>query len=438
MSLLVRWLLGFVLLGSVGLVIMANARRDPIAADMRWASSSEAPWDVQCETATHGRLVHSVEAPGEIIADIEVNVSSQVMGRIVSLPVREGDVVKKGDLLAALDSVDFEAEFRRADAKVGRLRAAIDMAALDVEKGKRDLDLTQKLLETKAVGSTEVADLRTLYSKARAKLAMSDAELVEAEGERTRAAKNLQDATIRSPINGIVSKLIAKEGEVVVVGTMNNPGTVILVVSDLSSRVVRAQIDETDAPRVAPGQRATVHLRDKDYPSLAGVVERIYPKGEKALRGFGLNENDVATFPAMVKLDSPPDYVRLGMFANVEIAVGERSDALTIPSRAVVHRQLRDLPPRLAERLRDEAKANDPGKDFSKQFHQVVFVEKNGRAECRRVRTGISDERGVEILEGITAGESVVVGPYKALDKIKDGSPLLPIGGSSPRSGNVK
>lgn len=414
------------LVGSILLVLAANTWRTGSVPRFRWHSLREAPLEAQLEKVATGTITHVIEAPGQVKADVEVNVSAQVTGRIVSLPVKEGDVVKKGDLLAKLDSVDFEAEVRAATAKVDRLRSAIELAKFDLEKSQRDLARTEKLLQTKAVGATEVDDLRTQAHKDVVTLAMREAELVEAEGELDRAKENLRDTSILAPVDGIVSKLIAKEGEVVIVGTINIPGTVIMIVSDLATRGVIAQVDETDVPLVRPGQKATIHLQDRKIPPLSGTVDRITPKGEKWIRGFGANQSDVASFETFVKIDDPTDAVRLGMTANVDLTVSERTGVPRIPAQAVVHRRLKDLPARIADPLRQEGSAGSDEKNPAKRYHQIVFVVEENKARARVIRTGISDERYVEVTDGLRVGEEIVVGPYSVLEKLKEGVALRP------------
>jgi HlyD family secretion protein len=424
-----KTVLGMLLVGSIGAIVVANLNRDPSFASFRWKMDREAPLLVRAEAVERGTIIRSVEAPGRVDADVEVNVSAQVMARIVDLPVKEGDVVAKDDLLAKLDAVDFEAEVRTAEARVQRLKAAIELAKLDLGKSKRDFELNRRLLESKAVGQTEVADLETLALKAKTALAMSEAELIEAEGALIKAKENLSDTVIRSPVNGIVSKRMAKEGEVVVVGTMNNPGTVLLEVSDLDSRIVRAAVDEIDVPMVKPGQKAKIYLQDSKKKALTGVVDRITPQGDKSLRGFGNNQSDVASFETIIRIDEPTDDVRLGMTANVEIEVEQKSDVLKIPAQAVAQRRSKDLPKDIAATL---AKSVAAGKDPAKQYFRVVFVDVEGEARIRPVVTGISDSLDVEILDGLKEGEKIIIGPYHVFDQIKDGRKIEDLAKAAP------
>jgi HlyD family secretion protein len=212
----------------------------------------------------------------------------------------------------------------------------------------------------------------------------------------------------------------------VVIGTMNNAGTVIMSISDPNTMVVRARIDENSVPLVREGQKALVHFQNTAKLTLTGRVKRISPKGTKgnsATTGQA-NDNEAATFETIIALDSPPPSVRLGMTTSVEVIVEERQAALSIPAQAVLHRRARDLPRALAEAVEQEAQRGPGVKDPSRRYQQVVFVNDGGKARARLVTVGISDESRAEILDGLAAGETVVAGPYRVFDKLKDGRPI--------------
>jgi HlyD family secretion protein len=256
-----------------------------------------------------------------------------------------------------------------------------------------------------------------------AKLLMSQAELTEAKAALVRSREDLVHTTVTSPLKGIVSQLMAKEGEMVVVGTMNNAGTVIMSISDPNTMVVRARIDENSVPLVREGQKALIHFQNNAKLTLNGRVKRVSPKG---IRGTNAstgqsNDNEAAVFETIISLESPPPAVRLGMTTSVEILIEERDAGLTIPAQAVLHRRARDLPRALAEGLEREAQGGPGVKDPSRRYYQVVYINEGGKARARRVTTGISDESRVEILDGLSAGETVVAGPYRVFDKLKDG-----------------
>jgi HlyD family secretion protein len=408
--------------------LAANFQRDPSFALFKWKLNREAPAEVKLAPAVRGRIVRTIEAPGKIEADTEVKISGQVMGRIVSklgTDLKEGDPIAKDQVVVELDKEPYEADVGSAEARVKRLEASIATSEADLDKSQRDVDRSRRLFAGQAISSSEMADMETLLQKDKSRLAMAKADLIEAKATLRKFKEDLARTTIRSPIIGIVSQLTAKEGEVVVIGTMNNAGTVILTISDLNTRVVRARIDENNIALVKEGQKVVIHLQNDDTLALTGKVERISPKGVKpggAQAAAGTNDNDVAIFETIITIDSPPPHVRLGMNANVEIQVDERSDALTVPTQAVLHRQQRELPAAVRQQLEDQYLKVSGVKDPARRYHQVVFVNDNGVARCRLVKTGISDESRVEIVSGLTEGESLIVGPYRVFEKLKDGT----------------
>jgi HlyD family secretion protein len=409
-------------------IIAANFQHDGDYFQFKWKLDREVPLDVKLAPVARADITRTIEAPGKVEADVEVKISAQVMGRITNLPVKEGDQVKDGDLVVQLDRVQFEADVRSAESRIQRLLSSIGLSETDLVKSRRDLDRNRRLVNERAVSRSDYDDMQTLFHKDQAKLAMVRSELVEAEAMLTRAREDLLRTTIRSPLKGIVSQLMAKEGEVVVLGTMNNAGTVIMSISDPNTMVVRARIDENSVAAVKAGQKALIHFQNNAKMTLTGEVMRISPKGIKGNSGTLLasssDENQVATFETIISIHSPPSQIRLGMTASVEILVQEKKEVLTIPSPAVLHRRAKDLPAAVREHLEDDATHRAGVKDPSRRYHQVVFVESEGKAHCRIVKTGISDESRVEVLGGLEEGERVIGGPYRVFDNLKEDKPV--------------
>lgn len=361
-------------------------------------------------------IIRLVQAPGDVEAVKEVEISSEIVSKIIDMPVEEGDQVKAGARLCQLDDKNLVAEVESGQAGVAQLRAAVAGAEADLEKAERDVARQAALSESRATSDVELRDHLTIRKKAVAVLDMRRQELIQAEAYLKRAKENLKKTTIVSPIDGVVSKLNAKEGEVVITGTMNNPGTVIMSISDLSRMQVRARIDEVDVPLVQPGQRARIYLQSSpDMPVPARVV-RVAPSGTRT------TGRDVVTFEALLEILSKDAGIKPGMTSNVEIEVATRQDAITIPVEAVVHRMRKDLPESIV-RAFDERQA---GLDISNrvrmgQYIKVIYVMADDKAQVRLVETGIADSRRVEISSGVKLGERVIVGPYRSLDQLEEG-----------------
>ena len=361
-------------------------------------------------------IIRLVQAPGDVEAVLEVEISSEIVAKIVEMPVEEGDLVKKSDLLCRLDDNNLLAEVESGQARIAQLRAAIVQADTDLEKAERDLVRQVALSETESTSDLELRDYKTLRDKMTAVREMRQQELVQAEAGLKRIHEDLARTVIRSPIDGVISRLVAELGEVVVTGTMNNPGTVIMTISDLSKMQVRVRVDEVDIPLVQPDQKARVYLQsDQDKPVAAKVI-RVASKGTKAVG------RDVVTFESIMEVQSNEARVKPGMTANVEIEVDRRDDAITIPVEAIVHRMRKDLPESVvAEFDRKQAGLDLSDRVRQAQYIKVVYVMESDLAKVRVVDPGIADARRVEMRDGVNLEDTVIIGPYRSLDQLKDG-----------------
>jgi len=431
---------------AVGLIVNANAQRDAKLFEFKWQVAPEVPLQVQFDGATVSKIVRTVAAPGQVEAEFKVEVSSQVPGRIERMPahgetppdfsgqLREGDRVKKGQILVTLDSRIYKERLRQAEAQAKRVERSLTGLVADMVKSKRDLDRSKKLAITNVTTPTDVADAETMYDMkvSQHKSALEDHEAALANIAQIK--KDLEECTIRATMDGVISKTYAEEGENVVLGTMNNPGTVIMTVSDMNSIVVRARIDETFIPLVQPGHLARIFLQWDNEHVLMGRVKRVSPAGEKgntqrkgAQQSQAVDPNELSKFETLIAIDNPPPSVRLGMTANVEIIVDEKHETLGVAPHAVLQRRAKDLPPELTSLYLDEEGKRKGFEDPAKRWYQVVFVEENGRASTRIVKTGVSDENRVEILpdpkapKPLKVGDRIVVGPFRVFDKLKEG-----------------
>lgn len=378
--------------------------------------ADEVALTVEAAKPEKGEITRIVQSPGDVEAVLEVEISSEIVSKIVEMPVEEGDMVEEGNLLCRLDDNNLRAAVESGEARVAQLRAAVTQAEAELEKAERDFDRQIKLSEADATSELELRDYRTIRKRARALLEMRRHELAEAEAGLKRFKEDLKKTVITSPISGVISRLNAKQGEVVVTGTMNNPGTVIMSISDLSKMQVRARVDEVDVPLVKPNQKSRVYLQsDPDSPVPARVV-RVAAKGIKQ------PGRDVVTFEALLEVLSADERIKPGMTANVEIEVAKQDDAITVPIEAIVHRLRKDLPESIVETF-DEKQATLDLSERAKQgqYIKVMYVMEEEVARVRLIDSGIADTRRVEIREGVTLDDTVITGPYRSLDQLKDG-----------------
>ena len=377
--------------------------------------------EVRVERVDRRSLVERVSAPGEIEPNVKVDVSAEVSARILDLPFREGDAVKKGDVIIRLDAEDIEARLESAKARrdAERYRLQSEQSRLagpiaTLANARRQLERQESLFASGDVSRQALDDMRNRVAELEAqveagKLAISVIESSYAAAEADVAqAKELLDRTIMtSPIDGIITVLNAEVGELVVVGTMNNAGTVIMTIADLSRMRLDAKVAESDIARIATTQPAEVRINAYPDDVFEGTVERIALQRTVDRDGSGYFKTEV-----QLKLDGRRIYS--GLAANVDIEIA-RHEGLVVPSQAVVDKLVDELPSRLSD---------DPLVDRDRRTVPVVFVVEDGKVRCHPVKVGPSSLAETIISEGLPTDATVVVGPYKVLEKLDDGDPV--------------
>lgn len=402
----------------------ANLRREPGSVELDWQLVKPPAAEVVLEPPTRGVIVHTITAPGKVEAVEESEIASQLVGRVIEVTVKEGDTVKAGDLLLKLDTTDAKARLESALARIARLGSAIEQAEKDLEKANRDANQSNKLASRGFNTPTELADAKTAVAKSQAALMMSRHEMLESQSMRKTSEQELSRCEIRSPIDGVVSGMNVDAGEVVIAGTTNLPGSVLMTVSDLKKMRVRADVDETDVPLVKRGQPTQIFLQADPLKPVPGTVGMVAAKGK--------TKDEVVSFETLIAVAEGTQHAALrpGMTATVEIEVRRATDALGVPAQAVVHRRRKDLPDTPAVRAWAEKNARSPGEKSQEaelRYVKIVFIEENGVARARPVETGLSDERRVEILSGLKPDDRIIVGPFRALDELKDGFAVTPL-----------
>lgn len=378
--------------------------------------AEEVPLTVSCARPERQEIIRLVQAPGDVEAVLEVEISSEIVAKIEEMPVEEGNHVKKGDLLCRLNDDNLRAEVESGEARIGRLNASLVDAQADTEQAERDYHRQVQLSETHSTSDKERQDYLTVLKKTKAVIDMRKHEMLEAEAYLKRVKEDLKRTVITSPIDGIVSKLDAKIGEVVVTGTMNNPGTVIMTISDLSHMQVRTRVDEVDIPLVKEGQKARIYLQADQQTPIAAEVVRVASKSTKQ------EGRDVVMFETILNVLSNDARIRPGMTANAEIEVDRRDEAITIPVEAIVHRMRKELPEEIVKQF-DQMQSGLDLSDRAKaaQYIKVVYTMKDEIAKVHIVDPGIADTRRVELKKGVCLEDVVIVGPYRSLDQLKDG-----------------
>ena len=385
----------------VALVVLALAAI--VFASVR-ASNGDKGTKVYASAAQQQKLGQIVKASGEIDPRVKVNISAHVVGKIQKLYVEEGDRIEKGRPFLDLEKEVYIAERDQWAAQLRRAQTDVRQAQVSLADSRNKLARARRL---KDEGISSDQDLEAaVLAEAQARLRLEDAgeSVQQAQANLEKALDNLAKTTIYSPLSGRVVDLNAEEGEVVVSGTMNNPGSVIATVADLSEILANVDVDETEIVNVRPGQKASIRVDALPDRTYEGRVVRVGSSGFNRPA-----QPDVTFFDVEILLDNPTEDLRPKMSVRAEIETREQSETLAVPIQAVVSRQP----------LGNKKAAS--GAAGSDDEVKVVFVVADGKVHQREVRTGISDETRVEVLAGLKPGEQVVTGPYRSLRDLQDG-----------------
>jgi len=338
----------------------------------------------------------TVAASGEVVAERYADLGSSVMGKLVSLPVREGERVRKGQVVARIDSVPASSERDAAAALVRATEADQAAANARAEDAGRALSRGREL---RGEGLLPQADFDALQSAADAATAQADAagrRAVQARAQLARATDVLGKTEIASPLDGTVTRLPVREGEMVVIGIQNMPGTTIMTISDLAVINAEVKVAEAEILNVHVGQPATVTLEALPGRQFAGEVVEV---GASALPAVGTGAA-AREFKVKVRVKEPQEGLRPGLTCDAEILVGQAKDALTVPLQTVV--------------LRGEAGRERPG----------VFAVEGKSARFVPVETGMIGGLEIEVTKGLEEGREIVAGPWQSLKDLQDGAAI--------------
>lgn len=335
-----------------------------------------------------------VTASGEIVASRYADIGSSVMGRLVDLKVAEGQAVRRGAVLARIDPAQAASEVDAVAAQLRALESEVAAAAAREQEARQALERARKLRADGVLPQAELDSAIAAAGSARAQAEAASRRVAQGRAQVARARDSLAKTEITAPIDGVVTRLSVREGEMVVMGVQNQPGTILMTLSDLSSINAEVKVAEAEVLRLSPGQKAWVTLEAVPGRELPGHVVEI---GASALPVTGTGAA-AREFRVVVRLDQPDSSLRPGLTCDVRILAQEAKNALTLPLQSVV---LRPAP---------------EGGDRS-----GVFTVENGRARFLPVEIGIMGGLDVEV-KGLKEGTPVIVGPFQALRELKDGT----------------
>lgn len=400
----------------------------------QWLFSAISEWgamdgvEARSALVKQGSLQESVSAPGFVEPVSKVDISAQISARVMALPFREGDAVKQGDVVVQLDDRNLKATLSsttaRRDGERARLeaeRARLEGPKQSLENARRNLERQRKLFETGDVARQALEDAMVRVEELGASVTASqktigalESSLAASEAEIERVREEVSYATIRAPLDGTITRLNAEVGELVMVGTMNNAGTVIMTIADMLRMRVRVEVAEADIAKVQEGQPASIYVNAFSGKIFHGVVEEVALQRTSSGGGLGAVTQASGTFKVEISLDTDGTRVFSGLAANADIVIKSHA-GLLVPTQAIVERKRDELPGALADSAIFPA---------GQRVVAIVFRNENNYAVATAVKLGPSSLTETVVLEGLSVDQSVVIGPYKTLEKLKGGEAL--------------
>jgi len=360
-------------------------------------------------------LIAKVTANGKIQARKKVDMSALVMGQIVNLAVQEGDRVKKGDLLLQIDRAQLAAQAEGREATLAAMRNDLEAARSNAEQARLDYERAKQNYNSHILAEADYQKARSTYDTARANLSATEQRMRSTGADLAASRDSLSKTTVTAPIAGVVTALPIKEGEVTVIGTMNNAGTQLLTISDMSEVEAVMMVDETSVPQVKLGQSATLLIDAYPGKTFKGTVTEVgsspIEKNDPDLASLVAN-SEAINFKVKIRVENPPDTIRPGFSVTAEVVTGRKDAVAAVPIQALV---VRDVPQK-------GKKTTTSGRP---ETEEGVYVVKSGKLEFKKVKTGLAGELMVEVTQGPAVGDQIVTGPFKVLRQVKEGDKVL-------------
>ena len=378
---------------------------------------------VRVEDVERRDLVAKVRASGHIEPKRSVDISADISGRIVQLPVEEGQSVRQGDLLLVIDPTQYEAAVQRSEAALAEARAREVQARTDYSQAQRDADRLSQLKERTEdlITDQEVEQAVTLAEVKKSFWEAAEHGVSMARAAVSEARDRLDKTVIRAPMSGRITRLAVEEGETAIVGTMNNPGSLLLTVADLSEMEAVIEVDETDVPEISIGDSASVEIDAFPNRRFTGRVTKIGNSSIRPVSAVSASTSEQAIdFEVRIALEEPPEGIRPDLSATADVVTATREDVLAIPIIALTLIDEEDF--ELMENELTEGEANPfEGREAS-QIEGVYVVDEGDVVRFTAVEIGITGDNYFEVLEGLEEGQTVVSGSYQAIRELRDGS----------------
>ncbi len=402
--------------------------------------------NVQAEALRTRDLEAIVSASGKVQPKRQVNVSANTTGRVTRVGVEEGEHVKAGQFLLEIDPKQLEGVLQRGEASVAAAQSSLASARTAVEQGRANLELARQNLKRQQDLWKEGLTTRENLERAQNEVTVRETDLrgreqdIETNEARIRQEQaslsttryNLNQIIITAPMEGLVTRRSIEEGETAVLGTMNNAGSVLLTIADMSVIEAEVEVDETEIPTVALNQEAKVTIDAVPNRTFKGHVTEI---GNSPVQTTTQNtgQRQATTFKVVVTLDEQVPDIRPGFTCTAEITTAKRKDVVSVPIQALTVREMlyndkgemvREPSPRRRRGTNIEtpvSASNEPPPGHTRKETEGVFAIRDGKAIFLPVKVGIAGEQYFEVLTGLNAGDQVITGPFASVRELADG-----------------
>lgn len=354
---------------------------------------------VTVQKAKRADLKSLVTSIGKTEAQRKVDLSANVMGQIVNLAIREGDSVKKGDFLLQIDQTQRRATALSAEESLKALFFDRDAARATAEEARKSYERAQRSFTEQIIPQAEVDRAKAAFDSAEANVQGFERRIAQARANLVGAQDEVTKTKMTSPIDGIVTALPIEEGEIAVIGTMNNPGTALMTISDMSIVEAVMEVDETDIPNVKVGQTAEVRVDAYSDQEFEGIVTEV---ASSPIPGVGGNMESAVNFEVRIQLKNPPTGIRPGFSCSADILTGTAEQVIAVPIQALV--------------VRDKE-----GGGEEEGVYALASEGKKKTAKFTPVTPGMTGEMDVEITTGLADDAEIITGPFKSLRELKDG-----------------
>jgi HlyD family secretion protein len=406
---------------AIGVVVVAVLG---LAAFLSVRRNSDRGVEVRAEVIERRDLVEIITASGNIRARRTVDISSDVSARVAELLVDEGDDVVAGQTLLRLEPDQYQAAVSRAEASLAQSEAQQAQQRANLVQAQRDLDRLVQLRsrDSLLVSRQQLDDAQTRVEVQSALLEAASFGVSQARAGLDESQDRLSRTIFTAPMSGKVTRLNVEEGETVIIGTMNNPGSLVLTISDLSVIEVVLQVDETEVSEISIGDSASIRIDAFPDRQFAGTVTEI---GNSAINPPSQqqgNQQAAIDFEVVLTLAASDAPLRPDLSATADIVIESRADVLAVPIIALTVRDARDLEESEDdEAAAPETPADDEAAGPGATDIEGVFVVSDGTVTFTAVEIGIAGTEHFEVLSGLAAGDSVVAGPYQRIRQLRNG-----------------